>query len=872
VETTPRIPADIDRRTFGSLLRDLRYRAGLTQEALADRAGIGQRSLQYLESDQSRPQRATIDRLVAALDLSDRERADFERAAPFASRGATRSARHQESSPPQGLPRPRTSFIGRGVELAAAADMVRRSPLVTVAGPGGVGKTRLAVELATRVTDDVVGQVWFVSLASASGPSMVVEAVARTLGLIEGHQRSARDAVFRRLRDDRVLVILDNCEQVIAEVAAFVHELLTECSAVTVMTTSREPLGISGELVLRLGPLPVPDQRLTCQPEELLEYEAARLFVERAPRPLPLTPAACTAITDVCLRVDGLPLALELAAARLATLSPEQIVDRLDDRFRLLTSTGRQIEARHQTLRNLIDWSYDLLDDAEQWLLRAIATFPDGFTLTAAEVITSGVGRDPGAVMELLDALVAKSLLLIDHSGSVPRYRLFESVREYARQQRDRACETPSLSAAHAAWALDLAETARAASEGPEQRSWLDRIDSERDSARAALEWLIDHDRDVALRLCVAMSWLWRHRGPVSDGRRWLDLALAQESPPGPLKVEALTAAADLADRSGDVERAAVLGREAVASAREIGAEPLAARALLILSSVAVHRGESEAARELTATSLSLARRSQRRWDLVWGLVRQVDWEHLPRQDFDRSRAHLEEALAIAYESGNPLLQELALGTLGELTLEEGRPHEALPLLIEAVDLATVSGDPREIAYTSYVLGLGRALVEDYDGAYEAFHQGIACAGEHGDDEYEAINIAGLAQLELALGNPESAREHALDALTVMSSFGTVFWLADCLIVLARSLTACGSPDVAARLFASAEVTEPTASFAAHFGWDDRAARVGRAELRRALGADRFEAAWRAGRQMSPEAVVPYALAAGSRVVARNAE
>ncbi len=396
--------------------------------------------------------------------------------------------------PPSNLPLALSSFIGREKELAEIEKLLADHRLLTLTGPGGCGKTRLALKAAFEVAEGFEDGAWWVGLASLSDPDIVPQAVAQALSVREAPGRSLNDALVEHLTPRKSLLILDNCEHLVEGCAGLVDALLRSCPNLKILATSREFLGVGGEVVWATPPLSVPDDHDAPLPEALLRDDAAKLFVERARSVAPafaLTEQNASALARLCRRLDGMPLAIELAAARARVLSVSQIAERLDDRFRLLKSESRTVDPRQRTLRATMDWSHDPLADDERVLFRRLSVFAGGFALEAAEQVCAGEGIERVDVLDLLSRLVDKSLVVAEERGGEARYRLLETVRQYGEEKLDESTEeAAATSRHHAGYFLELAEAAEPAMLMPGQEAWMARLELEHDNLRAALGWL----------------------------------------------------------------------------------------------------------------------------------------------------------------------------------------------------------------------------------------------------------------------------------------------------------------------------------------------------------------------------------------------
>ncbi len=434
---------------------------------------------------------------------------------------------------PNNLPIALSSFVGRGREISEVEALLAGNRLLTLTGPGGSGKTRLALRVASRVLEGFEDGAWLVELAPLSDPGLVIRAVAFVLGVREGPGGSLLEVLSDHLRSRRLLLVLDNCEHLVGASASLAEALLRRCRNLSVLATSREALGVTGEAVFAVPPLALPDPRRPPAVEGLPEYEAARLFVERARavnHGLSLTEENASAVAQVCCRLDGMPLAIELAAARAKALSIEQISSRLDDAFRLLKGgASRTAMARQRTLRATMDWSYGLLTEEERALLRRLSVFAGGFTLEAAEAVGAGGGIEEAGVLDLLASLVDKSLVPLEDRGGGARYRLLETVRQYASEKLGAEAEEKGAGGRHARYYLALAEEAEPELKGERQEEWLERLEGDNDNLRAAMRFLLDADEvDTSLRLAWALWLFWWYRSHHEEGRHYADEVLTK--------------------------------------------------------------------------------------------------------------------------------------------------------------------------------------------------------------------------------------------------------------------------------------------------------------------------------------------------------
>ncbi|HSP71667.1 MAG TPA: tetratricopeptide repeat protein [Gaiellaceae bacterium] len=500
-----------------------------------------------------------------------------------------------------GLPADASSFVGRGRELAELTSLLRRTRLLTLSGTGGVGKTRLALELARAAEPSYEAGAALVELAALADPRLVPDAVADALDVRALPSQELVDAVVDFLSPRTLLLVLDNCEHLLAATATLSDTLLRSAPRLTIVATSREPLRVPGEVVFRVPSLDIPDPEQPLPPGELLDYEAVSLFVERAAAAAPgfaLDEENAEDVARICLRLDGLPLALELAAGRLGALSPTAIAERLDDRFRLLRTDSHAAPTRQQTLTATLQWSHDLLEPDERMLLRRLAIFAGGFELEAVEDVCAGDGLGASEIADVLARLVEKSLVAVEDRGRGRRYRLLETVRMYARDRLDDDAEAPALAGRHARWALALAERERESLQ----------LDRDAPNLRAALDTLLRSEPRDALRLCVALSPFWLRRIELDEAKRRFAEALDAAPERTTLRAEALLAAAAIDFRSGTLSHGMTLAEQSHAVASEIGDTRTQWRALQFFGEFGIAGDAADIAVPWLERALALAR------------------------------------------------------------------------------------------------------------------------------------------------------------------------------------------------------------------------------------------------------------------------
>lgn len=592
---------------------------------------------------------------------------------------------------PHNLPMQLTSFVGRVREKAEIKELLAATRLLTLTGAGGSGKTRLALETAREVLDRFPDGVWLAELAPLADPELVPRAVAVAVGLRDESERPMLDTLVAHLRDKRLLLILDNCEHLVDACARLVDTLLRACPPLRILTTGREPLGITGETVRRVPSLSFPGPRETPAPERLGDYEAPQLFVQRAITASPtfaVTRHNAAALAEVCRRLDGIPLAIELAAARIKGLTVGEIAARLDDRFRLLTGGSRTALPRQQTLHATMEWSYQLLSEPERVLLRRLSVFAGGFSLEAAEEVCMA-SPENSRLVDLLLQLVDKSLVVADDRGDETRYRLLETVRQYGRERLLEAGEAGDLHRRHRDWYLALAERAEAQLRGPQQAMWLDRLALDHDNFRAAFERTADDvdGADAALRLAASLWWFCFVRGHWSEARAWLESALARAaSSPSPVLPKALHEACFFALRQGDLRRAGELGERGLALCRELGDREHTVWLLTWVGLVALRYGREQEAERLFEEGVALAREFPDPWCLNLVLA-QLGILVRSRGEHDRALTLHTQCLSVAQETGDPLMIAYQLRNLGVDSLNSGQYAAAADHYVKALRL-----------------------------------------------------------------------------------------------------------------------------------------------------------------------------------------
>jgi len=887
--------------TFGDLLRRLRSDAGLTQEELAERAGLSARAISDLERGVNRyPYRATVQSLIRALTPAAGD------AAELAER-AQRRRRFREPVPARRpVPIPPNAILGRERELGGLLHLVRWEGIrfVTLTGPGGVGKTRLAEEAAREIENDFAHGCAIVPLASVTAPQLVSSAVAAALDIRASGSMSAEDALLASLREQELFLVLDNFEHLLPA-GGLVSRLLAGCPKLKVLVTSREPLRLRGEQEIDVSPLPVPRPGRVPPLEDLRHVPSVALLVQRARSrrsDFDLGDGNAGTVAEICRRLDGLPLAIELAAAQLKYRSPEWLLDQMSRRLEVLGPGPRDLPARQQTMRATIEWSFGLLDPPEQAVFRCIAVFAGGGDADGLGAVAGALGIDGDCVVPALTALAGKSLLVLDAAhGDRFRFSALETVRQFAADRLDAGGDGAKARAAHADFFLRLAEEAYPNLTQENADYWIRRLLDELDNFRSALRWCIDSgEAATGLQLAGALWRVWLWSGLLQEGGQWLDRMLRHDdtaTAPDWTRARALFGSGVLSYRQGDLQASETRFLQAQALFRELSDERGLGDALNGLGSVATEKNEYRRARAYLEEALAIRRKGDSPFDIGASLNNLAEVAYL-EGDLERAAALYEEALGAYRLVGEPLGVRLTtFGNLARLACLQGDYERAREISLQCLEWAR-STSPWNAAEALDNLGNIALARGDLDAAEERYRDALAGFEAVHDTGNLALVLVHLANLYRARGDYDRASWSATRSLREQEKTGVNeriaayahLYLGDVERERRDFAGADGNYRVALEVSARIEHVAGVTECLEHIGWlrastnpgaaavlaaadgvrrrrgialppvDGRYHQTALEELRRHLGGTAFDEAWNRGASMDWREAASFAL------------
>ncbi len=807
--------------TFGDLVKHLRRQAHLTQMELAVAVGYSDAQISRIEKNQRTPDAATITALfVPALGLENDSKWVTRLLELAKDKPQNPSENSQTNNTPHNLPHQLTSFIGREKEIAEVTYLLIAHHLVTLTGPGGTGKTRLSLQVVSDLLAIYPDGVWLVEFASISEPALVAFEVANWVGLKESSKSasSVTEVLVGYFRSRKALLIFDNCEHLIEPIAHLADVLTQSCRDVIILATSRETLGVKGEIAYAVPPLNIPDSKSDLS--TLMDSESGRLFVERASAAstsFSLTQTNASTIAQICLRLDGIPLALELAAARVKMMTVDEIAKRLDDRFHLLKGGARTTIPRQQTLRSMIDWSYNLLSEQEKILFRRLAVFVGGWALEAAESVCGGEGSgglESSQILELLSQLVNKSLVLVETRRAESRYHFLETIRQYALEQLSEAEEASLVRAKHLSYFVRLAEEAEPELYRSDQIFWMNKLDDELDNLRLALDWAIAADAKSGMRLLISLALYWDARINPQESDAWLTRLLTQYHAADSLRARALAYHGLTLTNQGKFNEARTSANQGLELSRSISDQSAEAYSLYSLGMSFWKQGANEQEVPILKQSLALYEavgdklgqanilmrlvrasahsdyeaakggmyesiRLQRELGNLSGIAYSLYFSSMfltMEGDLSTPYPMAEEALSIFQRLGNPAGEANALSIYGNLALYQNNYQEAITYFRKAHESSEKIGDFMSSLWNRKELALALVHQGDIEEAKELFHDCVLQIQKTNNLDLLAKTMESMASLFVNQEEPDRATLLIAWAGAMRQKIGSITW------------------------------------------------------------------------------------------------
>lgn len=796
--------------TFGDLVKHLRRLAHLTQMELAIAVGYSDAQISRIEKNQRTPDAATITALfVPALGLENDSKWMTRLLELAKDKHQSPLYNSQTNGTPHNLPHQLTSFIGREKEIAEVTDLLRAHHLITLTGPGGTGKTRLSLQVVSDLLAFYPDGVWLVAFASISEPALVAFEVANWVGLKESGKSapSVTEVLVGYFRSRKALLIFDNCEHLIEPIALLADLLTQACRDVVILATSREALGVKGEIAYAVPPLNIPDSKSDLS--TLMDSESGRLFVERASAAsasFSLTQANASTIAQICLRLDGIPLALELAAARVKMMTVDEIAKRLDDRFRLLKGGARTAIPRQQTLRSMIDWSYNLLSEQEKILFRRLAVFVGGWTLEAAEPVCGsegGGGLESNQILDLLSQLVNKSLVLVETRRAESRYHFLETIRQYALEKLSEADEASAIRVKHLAYFVKLAEEAEPELYRSDQIFWMNKLDDELDNLRLALEWAIAADAKSGMHLLVSLALCWNARINPQECDAWLTRLLEQYHDADSLRARALAYHGLILTNLGKFDEARTSANQGLDLSRSISDKSVEAYSLYILGVSFWQQGAFEQGVPIIKQSLALYEAVGDKLGQATTLMRLLGAS--AHHDYDVSKAYMVESIRLQRELGNLSGLAFSLYYLSIFLTLQGDFSSPFHMAKEALSIFQRLGNPVGEANALSINGYLALYQTDYQEAISYFKKAIELNEKSGAFMSSLYNRQELALALIHQGDIDEAKELLHDCVLQFQKINAMDGLVKTIEAVASLFIQQEEPVCAALLLAWAD-------------------------------------------------------------------
>lgn len=766
------------------------------------------------------------------------------------------------------LPQQTTTFVGRDREMIEVSGLFEKTRLLTITGGGGSGKTRLALQLAADLLKVNSDGAWLIELGAIEDPRVVAHHIASTLGLKEEPGKIIMQTVVEFLRTKELILVLDTCEHLLSVSASFVDAVLRQCPKIQFVVTSREVLGVQGETIYRLPPLSLPDLHVPASIDMLAESEAAQLFLDRAAHAKPafsVSDDTAPILASLCHRLDGNPLAIELAAARVRSLSLEEINGNLDQRFRFLTGGSRTALPRQQTLRSLIDWSYDLLSVKEKRLLGRLSVFAGGWNLEAAETVCSNEQIREGDVLDIMTSLVDKSLVTVEEGGSTTRYRLLESVRQYAKERLQETGEFDAWKQRHAEFVLDLASQAESLLRSPRSQAPWELLETEHDNIRSALRWALTVKESGTVAKIAGRVWrFWSSRGYFTEGRDWLSRASEHPGVEASDRARCLAGGAALAWMQSDHEQASELAHEALAQFEALGVQEGAAMSLNILALLCHASGDYESAIAFHERSLAIKRDIGDLSGIATSL-NNLGNIAFARNDFERARDLVTESRDLFHQMGDRRGYALASNNLGDINLELGNVEAAYALVSESLAICREQGEKRGVAAALNTMGSYFRAKHRLEEAQSHHRKAREIYESVGDRWSVGTTLYRLALLTFAQGDTLQAKQLLVESIALAKEVGDRRGIMKCLKLLAentadtsnlgRAVTIWrGAARIGGTLDAEKDLPPPMQ------------------DIRTRIGDTAFAEAWAEGEMLSEEGIISLALdSVNEQSAAKNA-